>query len=123
MNTPLQILCIESDLSDFRIVRQYLRDHKLAAKLHRIADLGELKKAMNQGSWDAVLSDYGVPGLEPVERLRRLRPSLKAIISSGYSTGITQDGVLSSADVGYLPKPYQARDLAEAVWNCLHPQQ
>jgi CheY-like chemotaxis protein len=73
---------------------------------------------------DLVFTDMvmpeGLSGLDLIDRLRQLKPGLKAIISSGYSTEIVQEGVLRSADVEYLPKPYEAKDLAEAVWKCLH---
>jgi CheY-like chemotaxis protein len=61
----------------------------------------------------------GMTGLELAEQLKFLQPSLKVIISSGYSAEIAQAGVPSGAGIGYLPKPYTAQKIAEAVRNCL----
>ena len=72
---------------------------------------------------DLLLTDMvmpeGMTGLELTEQLRVLKPGLKAIISSGYSTEITQLGQLNKAGIVYLPKPYQAKVLAEVVRTCL----
>ncbi|MBI5690618.1 MAG: PAS domain S-box protein [Verrucomicrobia bacterium] len=61
----------------------------------------------------------GINGLELIEHLRRLKPGLKAILSSGYSTEIARPGVLAQAGVVYLPKPYEATVLAETVQRAL----
>lgn len=61
----------------------------------------------------------GMTGLELAERLRAFKPSLKAIISSGYSSEIAETKVLAHAGLVYLPKPYDIRALAEVVRRCL----
>jgi CheY-like chemotaxis protein len=61
----------------------------------------------------------GLTGLELMERLQALKPALKAIISSGYSTEIVQAGVPTKPGVVYLPKPYEVKVLAKAVQDCL----
>lgn len=74
-------------------------------------------------SIDLLLSDMvmpeGITGLELAERLRALKPNLKAIISSGYSADIVASGLPTKAGVIYLPKPYATEDLADAVRSCL----
>ena len=47
----------------------------------------------------------GVTGLELAEKLRHEKPKLKVIISSGYSTEISMQGVPVGAGYIYLPKP------------------
>lgn len=74
-------------------------------------------------SIDLLLSDMvmpeGISGLELAERLRALKPDLKAIISSGYSADIVASGLPTKAGVMYLPKPYATENLADAVRSCL----
>ena len=67
---------------------------------------------------DMVLPE-GMTGLELIEQLQSLKPSLKAIISSGYSAEIVQAGVPNKPGLLYLPKPYDSRLLARVVRECL----
>jgi len=62
-----------------------------------------------------VLSDItmpGIDGIETVTRLRRIKPDLKAIISSGYSSERIDD--LPRGAV-FLAKPYSINDLRAAL--------
>jgi PAS domain S-box-containing protein len=61
----------------------------------------------------------GMTGLELTEQLQGMKPSLKAVISSGYSAEIVQAGVPSKKGVVYLPKPYDSAVLAQVVRECL----
>ncbi|MGA2247331.1 MAG: response regulator [Verrucomicrobiota bacterium] len=61
----------------------------------------------------------GVSGLDLAEKLRAEKPQLKVIISSGYSTEISMQGVPAGADYVYLPKPSPSAAIATAVRECL----
>jgi len=61
----------------------------------------------------------GVSGLELAEKLRGEKPQLKVIISSGYSTEISMQGVPAGAGYVYLPKPSPSASIAAAVRGCL----
>ena len=61
----------------------------------------------------------GVTGLELAEKLRDEKPHLKVIISSGYSTEISLQGVPASAGYVYLAKPSPSSAIAAAVRDCL----
>jgi PAS domain S-box-containing protein len=61
----------------------------------------------------------GVSGLELAEKLRGEKPELKVIISSGYSTEISMQGVPADAGYLYLPKPTPSANIAAAIRECL----
>jgi CheY-like chemotaxis protein len=61
----------------------------------------------------------GVSGLELAEKLRAERPLLKVIISSGYSTEFSLQGVPTGAGYVYLPKPSPSAAIAAAIRECL----
>ncbi len=75
--------------------------------------------------FDAVIMDLTIPGgmggKETIQRLLRIDPKVKAIVSSGYSN----DPVMAEYDVhgfrGVLPKPYNADDLATILSQVLGP--
>jgi PAS domain S-box-containing protein len=61
----------------------------------------------------------GISGLDLAEKLRAEKPHLKVIISSGYSTEISMQGVPADAGYLYLPKPSPSAAIATAVRECL----
>ena len=60
----------------------------------------------------------GISGLELAETLRRAKPGLKIILTSGYSDELVQrsDPV---AHARFLAKPYSSLELAQAIKDCL----
>jgi CheY-like chemotaxis protein len=117
------ILLVEDDAKVRQLVGQSLR--VLGYRVHEAANGQEAMKAWQTlgAQVDLLLTDMvmpeGMTGLELTERLQALRPGLKVIISSGYSAEIVQSGVPTKAGVLYLPKPYEARKLADVVRQCL----
>ena len=61
----------------------------------------------------------GVTGLELAEKLKSEKPSLQVIISSGYSTEISMQGVPADAGYVYLPKPSASALIASTIRACL----
>jgi len=61
----------------------------------------------------------GVTGLELAEKLKREKPSLQVIISSGYSTEISMQGVPADSGYVYLPKPSASAVIAATIRDCL----
>jgi CheY-like chemotaxis protein len=61
----------------------------------------------------------GVTGLELAEKLRLEKPQLKIIVSSGYSTEISMQGVPKTAGYIYLPKPSPSATIAATIRECL----
>jgi signal transduction histidine kinase/DNA-binding response OmpR family regulator len=66
---------------------------------------------------EILLTDLGLPGMngrQLVEEALRLRPGLKVIIASGYSTHESEDAKLA-VEVGYLTKPFDMQQLRKAL--------
>ena len=61
----------------------------------------------------------GVTGLELAEKFKCEKPSLQVIISSGYSTEISMQGVPTDAGYVYLPKPSASVVIATTIRDCL----
>jgi CheY-like chemotaxis protein len=76
--------------------------------------------------FDAVILDLTVPGglggLETLARLRALDPSVKAIVSSGYSDDAALAEYRRHGFASALRKPYTLEVLAEAVAAVFPPQ-
>lgn len=61
----------------------------------------------------------GMTGMELGERLKSLKPNLRVIISSGYSSEILRTGGVLRPGFLYLPKPFRTEALAQTVRSCL----
>ncbi|MBF0506758.1 MAG: PAS domain-containing protein [Nitrospirae bacterium] len=78
------------------------------------------KKASDTGaSFDAVIMDMTIPGgmggRETVISLQEMDPSVKAIVSSGYSNHPVLSDYKEYGFSGVLIKPYTVKDLGEAL--------
>jgi PAS domain S-box-containing protein len=67
---------------------------------------------------DIVMPD-GMNGIELAERLRRTRPSLKVIFTSGYLADVSRDAIPARETDVYLAKPFSLPELARLVRRTL----
>ena len=65
-----------------------------------------------------VLLDLTMPGMGGAEcfgELRKIRPDVRVLISSGYDSEQLTERFVSPGPTGFIRKPYQAQALAQAV--------
>lgn len=76
-----------------------------------------------QGKIDLLLTDMimpeGVSGRELAETLRKRKPDLKIIFTSGYSSDVMGGRDSSLGEIKFLQKPYPPPQLAQTVRECL----
>ena len=72
---------------------------------------------------DLVITDMRMPkglsGLELAKKLWEIRPSLKIIIMSGYSTEIAKDNTGGDRNYAFLAKPFAIKALSSVIRGCL----
>lgn len=76
----------------------------------------------NAGRIGLVLLDMVMPqmnGREVFQRLRRINPGVRVIVSSGYSHDRDADHLLEQGAVGFVQKPYRRSDLLRAVEDAI----
>ena len=66
---------------------------------------------------DLIMPEMG--GQQCCQELRRVRPELKVVIASGYSSGGTMNIATELGAQGFVRKPYDARQLLQTVRNAL----
>ncbi|HEX7029959.1 MAG TPA: PAS domain S-box protein [Gammaproteobacteria bacterium] len=66
-----------------------------------------------------VIMPNGMNGRELVEAVRRLRPAMKILYTSGYTENVDLDHGKPGEDAGFLQKPYRKADLALKVREVL----
>lgn len=82
--------------------------------------LAAYEAARDQGRpFDLVIVDLLIPngmgGRELIERLLQLEPSLRAIVSSGYSNDPVMANYADYGFVAVVPKPYLIEDMEQAI--------
>jgi PAS domain S-box-containing protein len=86
VNNSLNLLVIEDSPADFSLLERHLKRRGLAVNCQCVLTSEELKAAVERTSWDAVLSDYTVPGMDFGETLNFLKtrnPDLPLILVAG----------------------------------------
>ena len=82
----IRILHLEDDPLDSEMVRQLLRQGGLEAQIDRVDTLEALRHGLESQDYALILSDYTLPGMDPLEALRlarQLRPETPYIFLSG----------------------------------------
>ena len=77
------------------------------------------------GDFDAIVTDFTMPGLNGTElsrRARELRADLPVVLVTGYRDDTTRDKAVAGGLSTVLMKPYVGADLVRAVRRALHRQ-
>ena len=114
---PLELLVVDDDDLVLQSIPPMLETigHQVTAVKGGQAALGRLEAG---GSWDAVILDLNMPGmdgLETLERLRSLRRDLPVLIATGYADERLRGRILQNHKVGFITKPYSAQEVQEAL--------
>ncbi len=86
MTTSLRLLLVEDDADDAELILAELRRRACPVQAHRVEILADVKAALAGGSWDVVLSDFGLPGSDGLDVLRIVRehdPDVPFLFVSG----------------------------------------
>ena len=107
-------------------ILQYL-EYEVDTALDGEAAIEMYKNAMAEGRpYAAVIMDLTVPGgmggKEAVQKLRKIDPQARVIVSSGYYTDPIMANYRSYGFDGVVPKPYQMDELGGVVKELLRDQ-
>jgi len=125
---PLRLLVIEDRQSDFEMLEEQLRRQGLDASCRRVDTVEDLTAALEDPAWDAVLTDYNVPGMgfqNTVALVRSRRPELPIVLFSGYM-GEDQAAELLKAGITDFVLKYRPARLGSAIRRAVdeaHEQQ
>lgn len=114
-----RILVVEDnpDLGSF--TAQFLEDHGYQISYARSAEEALAQLTGPAGDFDAVFSDVVMPGmggLALARELRRQRPQLPVILTSGFSDAIAEGG---HQGFTFLAKPYSAEQVCQMLGQVL----
>jgi len=83
---PLRVLIVEDSANDAELLVAYLERSGYAVTSQRVQTDDDMRAALERTAWDAVLSDYSMPGfsgLAALDILRATGQDIPFIIASG----------------------------------------
>jgi signal transduction histidine kinase len=129
---PIKVLAVEDSENDFRLAVRLLRRAGFAPDCRRVQDLLALRQALLEGPWDAVISDFSMPGfsgLEALAEFRRTGLDIPFIFVSGTIGEETAVAAMQAGANDYVMKenmsrlgPALERELAQAARRAAHRQ-
>jgi phosphoserine phosphatase RsbU/P len=75
INRPLRLLIVEDSEDDTILLVSYLADSGYDPEFERVETAEAMRAALNDRSWDAIISDYVMPHFSGMEALAILRES------------------------------------------------
>lgn len=127
---PIRILAIEDSENDFRLAMRQLRRAGFAPDSLRVQDLAALRQALVQGPWDAVISDFSMPGFGGLEALAEFHKTgldIPFIFVSGTIGEETAVAAMRAGANDYVMKesmsrlgPALERELIQAARRAAH---
>jgi EAL domain-containing protein (putative c-di-GMP-specific phosphodiesterase class I) len=111
-----RILIVDDDPSVQRALARVLGSAGFGVEL--AGDGARAVEQLQQGGFDAVLSDIGMPGMDGIELLRRIRardPELPVVLLTGAPTVETAVQAIEHGVVRYLIKPVDPRQAVEVL--------
>lgn len=97
---------------------QILKDEYPSAEITEVDNGEDLVREVMQYEWDLVISDLDMPGrsgLEALEQIKKIRPSLPVIILSIYTEDLYAVRVIRAGASGYLNKNSAPTELISAI--------
>jgi CheY-like chemotaxis protein len=115
--SPGRILLVEDEALIRMLAIEYLQEAGFKVEAAATATEAMNKLALVAGGVDAVILDIGLPDRKGdilVREIRTLHPSLPIVVATGHGSDVRKslDGIRS---LTFVDKPYNARDLLEAL--------
>jgi two-component system cell cycle sensor histidine kinase/response regulator CckA len=109
---PVRLLIVDDEPAMLGLLRRYLERLGYEVDVAATAEAALAHFESGAEKYACVITDLKLPGMsgeEMLERMRAVRPGLRALVSSGnpYQP--------QSAGVGFLQKPYMPAMLVEAL--------
>lgn len=104
---PLRVLFIEDSEDDAMLLTRHLRKEGYSLKSRRVSSLPDLEKALYEGNWDVVISDYVLPGFSALDALAKVqtwREDVPFVVVSGMLDEVTACSMMRAGAQDYLSK-------------------
>lgn len=121
----VKVLLVEDAVDDAALIQGILQRHGPQVLTSRVDSVNAMRKALNESTWDVVVSGYSLPGLTAMDALRLVKESgqdLPLIVVSGFVSDETAVALIKAGAAEFVPKSSLAR-LGEVVDRCVRELQ
>ena len=115
-----KILLVDDEIEFLGLLATRLRRRKM--DVAGVVTGEQALEALSEWPADIVVLDLRMPGIGGVETLRRIgqdHPSVRVIVVTGYTDGVTAQEVLDLGAVSYLLKPIALEELLRRIRTAL----
>ena len=115
-DSPFRILAVD----DEKIVLSFVTDalEEEDCELVTASNSDDALRHASIGSFDLILSDIRMPGMDGLELVSRVKehiPDITVIYMTGYANLNSAKDAIKQGAIDYIMKPFLARDLAKAI--------
>lgn len=111
----LRVLLVEDDVEARRLMKIALEEHGARVREAGSAELAQVLLASD--TFDAIVSDVGLPGMDGIELMRRIRAegginqNAPAVAVTAYARDVDVAGIHAAGFDAHIAKPVQMTDL------------
>jgi signal transduction histidine kinase len=109
---PLNILVLEDSPVDMALLKRHFKQGNLLSQLLQVDSNETFRQALQDHTWDVIISDYHLPGfsvLAALEAVREQALDLPFIVISGIITDIEAVAIMKAGAHDFIPKDNLAR--------------
>jgi DNA-binding NtrC family response regulator len=97
---------------------------KVGFEVESYTDSAAALAAMAEKSFDIVVTDLkmqGIDGIEVLKRVRAMNPKTRVIIITGYASPDTAELAEQEGVFAFLAKPFRLDELKEVIYRAMEP--
>lgn len=116
----MKVLIVDDDAIVIKSCCRILEAEEMETSCANTVEMAE--NLLGKESFDLMLTDIKMPGLdgfEMIRRARKIRPEMAILMMTGYLTSETVERSGSFGVDHYIPKPFTPEELLEAVRKIL----
>lgn len=97
---------------------------KIGFEIETFTDSASALAAMAEKSFDIVVTDLkmeGIDGIEVLKRVRAMNPETRVIIITGYASPDTAELAQQQGVFAFLAKPFRLDELKQVIYRAMEP--
>ncbi|MBL7665443.1 MAG: response regulator [Bacteriovoracaceae bacterium] len=112
MSSALKVLIVEDSEEDAQLILRFIQQYQKQIEVLRVENEVEMFKALDDGNWNLIVSDYNLPtfsGLQALEVLKKSGQDIPLILVSGTIGEDVATGALKAGATDYVLKSNLSR--------------